>query len=126
MGSKTRPRRSPRRVRFFGSELLPVHSAHVGQELEVHYRYHPYFGRKVLVRHIEQRATVQLVNMVAQRPKTLWRSCAAWPAAADEHIAASLNRMGLPTGQGKTWTAHRVASRPDRITSSTRRTAGAR
>lgn len=30
-----------------------------------------------------------------------------WP---DEHIAASLNRMGLPTGQGKTWTAHRVSS----------------
>lgn len=30
-----------------------------------------------------------------------------WP---DEHIAASLNRMALPTGQGKTWTAHRVAS----------------
>jgi excisionase family DNA binding protein len=29
---------------------------------------------------------------------------------SDEHIAASLNRMGLPTGQGKTWTAHRVAS----------------
>ncbi len=30
-----------------------------------------------------------------------------WP---DEHIAASLSRMGMPTGQGKTWTAHRVAS----------------
>ncbi len=30
-----------------------------------------------------------------------------WP---DEHIAATLNRMGLPTGQGKTWTAHRVGS----------------
>jgi excisionase family DNA binding protein len=29
---------------------------------------------------------------------------------SDEDIAASLNRMGLPTGQGKTWTAHRVAS----------------
>ncbi len=29
---------------------------------------------------------------------------------SDEHIAASLNRMGLSTGQGKTWTAHRVAS----------------
>ncbi|KAF0119851.1 MAG: putative insertion sequence ATP-binding protein [Methylocystaceae bacterium] len=29
---------------------------------------------------------------------------------SDEHIAASLNRMSLPTGQGKTWTAHRVAS----------------
>jgi excisionase family DNA binding protein len=29
---------------------------------------------------------------------------------SDEHIAASLNRMGLSTGQGKTWTAHRVSS----------------
>ena len=29
---------------------------------------------------------------------------------SDEHIAASLNRMGMPTGQGKSWTAHRVAS----------------
>jgi hypothetical protein len=29
---------------------------------------------------------------------------------SDEHIAASLNRMGLPTGQGKTWTAHHVSS----------------
>lgn len=30
-----------------------------------------------------------------------------WP---DEHIAANLNRMGLPTGQGKTWNAKRVSS----------------
>lgn len=29
---------------------------------------------------------------------------------SDEHIAATLNRMGLPTGQGKTWSAHRVGS----------------
>ena len=29
---------------------------------------------------------------------------------SDEHIAASLNRMGIPTGQGKTWTAKRVGS----------------
>ena len=29
---------------------------------------------------------------------------------SDQHIAASLNRMKLPTGQGKTWTAHRVSS----------------
>jgi DNA invertase Pin-like site-specific DNA recombinase len=28
----------------------------------------------------------------------------------DEHIAASLNRMGLRTGQGKSWTAKRVGS----------------
>jgi DNA invertase Pin-like site-specific DNA recombinase len=29
---------------------------------------------------------------------------------SDQAIAATLNRMGLPTGQGKTWTAHRVSS----------------
>lgn len=29
---------------------------------------------------------------------------------SDEDIAASLNRMGIPTGQRKTWTAHRVSS----------------
>jgi hypothetical protein len=35
------------------------------------------------------------------------RMAARW---CDTDIAASLNRMGIPTGQGKTWTAHRVAS----------------
>ena len=29
---------------------------------------------------------------------------------SDQDIAATLNRMGLPTGQNKTWTAHRVSS----------------
>src|SRR3954453_23570651 len=29
---------------------------------------------------------------------------------SDQDIAATLNRMGLPTGQGKTWTANRVSS----------------
>jgi hypothetical protein len=29
---------------------------------------------------------------------------------SDQDIAASLNRMGMPTGQSKTWTAHRVSS----------------
>ncbi len=29
---------------------------------------------------------------------------------SDEQIAASLNRMSIPTGHGKTWTANRVAS----------------
>jgi DNA invertase Pin-like site-specific DNA recombinase len=29
---------------------------------------------------------------------------------SDEHIAASLNRMGIPTAHDKTWTAHRVGS----------------
>src|SRR5204862_6282338 len=29
---------------------------------------------------------------------------------SDKDIAASLNRMGVPTCQGKTWTSHRVSS----------------
>ena len=29
---------------------------------------------------------------------------------SDADIAATLNRMAMPTGQGKTWTAHRVSS----------------
>ena len=29
---------------------------------------------------------------------------------SDTDIAATLNRMGMPTGQSKTWTAHRVSS----------------
>lgn len=31
--------------------------------LEVHYRYHPYFGQKVLVRRVEQRATGQFLKV---------------------------------------------------------------
>jgi hypothetical protein len=34
---------------------LPVHSAHIGQEIEVHYRWHPLYGRRVKVRDIKQR-----------------------------------------------------------------------
>ena len=46
-------------------------------------------------------ATTEDALAVMQRMAGRW---------SDEHIAASLNRMGMPTGQGKTWTAHRVAS----------------
>ncbi len=56
-----------------------------------------------------------------RKPKTGEHGCATTEDAlavmrsmagrwSDEHIAASLNRMGLPTGQGKTWTGHRVSS----------------
>ena len=55
---------------------MPVHSAHVGQELEVHYRYHPYFGRKVLVRRMEQRATGQFLSV--QGPAGTVVSIAGW------------------------------------------------
>jgi DNA invertase Pin-like site-specific DNA recombinase len=56
-----------------------------------------------------------------KKPKTGEHSCSTPEQAlavmrtmagrwSDQDIAASLNRMGMPTGQGKTWTAHRVGS----------------
>ena len=50
----------------------------------------------------------------SQRPKAAEEAIAVMRSMAgrwsDQDIAASLNRMGIPTGQGKTWTAHRVGS----------------
>ncbi len=60
----------------FFRKPLPVHSAHVGQELEVHYRWHPYFGRKVSVRRVEHRATGQFLKV--KGPSGLVVSMAAW------------------------------------------------
>jgi hypothetical protein len=45
------------------SEPLPVHSAHVGEEREIHYRWHPCFGLNVSVRWVEQRATGQFLKV---------------------------------------------------------------
>jgi hypothetical protein len=75
----------------FFQELLPVHSAHVGQELEVHYRHHPYFGRKVLVRRIEQRATGQFLRV--QWPAGIVVSIAGW--MLDPVICAGMT-IGAP------------------------------
>jgi hypothetical protein len=55
------------------------------------------------------------------KPRTGEHACSTSDAAlavirsmasrwSDQDIAATLNRMALPTGQGKTWTTHRVGS----------------
>jgi hypothetical protein len=50
-------------------------------------------------------------SMAATRPSRHWPIMRAMAGRwSDQDIAASLNRMGMPTGQGKTWTAHRVGS----------------
>src|SRR5579862_6789040 len=49
---------------FFFQVQSPVHSAHVGQEFEVHYRWHPYFGCKVVIRRIAQRATGRFLSIL--------------------------------------------------------------
>lgn len=61
---------------FCGGSPSPVHSAHVGQQLEVHYRWHPYFGSKVAIRRVEQRATGQFLLVLG--PAGVVVSMAGW------------------------------------------------
>jgi hypothetical protein len=53
-------------VRFSLLWSSPIHSARVGQELEARYRWHPYFGSKVTVRRVEQRATGQFLKVLGR------------------------------------------------------------
>jgi DNA invertase Pin-like site-specific DNA recombinase len=75
-------------------------------------------GEIVLVIHWKggQHSTVRV-----RKPKTGEHGCTTSADAlavirsmagrwSDDHIAASLNRMGMPTGQNKTWNAKRVSS----------------
>jgi hypothetical protein len=86
-----RPRRGPRRVSSFCSKPLPVHSAHVGQELEVHYRWHPYFGSKVSIRRVEQRATGRFLKVLG--PAGVVVSIADWML---DPVACAGMAMGAP------------------------------
>ena len=65
MGSKTRARPSRRRSNTFFQSPSPVHSAHVGDEVEVHYRWHPLYGRRVRRQYSEQRADGRVVHVEA-------------------------------------------------------------
>jgi hypothetical protein len=47
MGSKTRPRRSPRRAKPCARPQSRGHSAHIGQDVVTHYRWHPLCGNEV-------------------------------------------------------------------------------
>jgi len=63
MGSKTRARRSRLRSSFFFLRPSPEHSAHIGREVEVHYRWHPLFGNRVRWYYRERRAAGDLVHV---------------------------------------------------------------
>jgi len=78
-------------MRAFLGWPFSVHSAHVGQELEVHYRYHPYFGRMVLVRRVELRAAGQFLKV--QGPAGIVVSMAGW--MLDREVCAGLS-IGAP------------------------------
>ena len=85
--------RDPIRQRAMTScrEPSPVHSAHVGQELQVHYRWHPHFGRTVIVRRVEQRATGQFLKV--EGPSGIVVSIPAW--IVDPLVCADM-RIGQP------------------------------
>jgi len=40
-----------------------IHSAHIGQEVEVHYRWHPFYGRRLRLQHSEQRASGRVIHV---------------------------------------------------------------
>src|SRR4051794_7889172 len=40
-----------------------IHSAHIGQEAKVHYRWHPFHGRRIRVQYSEQRADGRVVHV---------------------------------------------------------------
>ncbi|SDG92339.1 hypothetical protein SAMN04487974_112100, partial [Pelagibacterium luteolum] len=78
-------------VKVFGCRPSPVHSAHVGEEREIHYRWHPYFERKVTVRQVQQRATGQFLRV--DGPSGTIISIPGW--MVDPLICAEM-RIGAP------------------------------
>lgn len=40
-----------------------IHSAHIGQEVEIHYRWHPLYGQRLRVQHSEQRASGRVIHV---------------------------------------------------------------
>jgi hypothetical protein len=55
--------RNPQITSFFYPEPLRSHSAHIGQEVEVHYRWHPFHGRRLRAQYSEQRADGRVVHV---------------------------------------------------------------
>jgi len=46
-----------------GQSQSPSHSAHVGQEVEVHYRWHALYGRRVRRQYVERRTGGEVVHV---------------------------------------------------------------
>ena len=63
---RRRLHRDPRTARFSDSGQSCVHSAHVGQECVVHYRWHAHFRRRLRVEGIEHRADGAVASVEIQ------------------------------------------------------------
>ena len=53
----------PAKVQFRRPTAIRGHSAHVGQEVEVHYRWHPLYGRRVRRHYVERRVGGEVVHV---------------------------------------------------------------
>ena len=87
-----RRRRSQRRDNFFGRWQSPGHSAHIGQEVEVHYRWHPLYGRRVRWHYSEQRLAGRVIH-VEPIPGVV-TAIAAW--MLDPVVCAGMATIGAP------------------------------
>jgi hypothetical protein len=67
---------SPRMSSWPSPGQARAHSAHIGQEVEVHYRWHPLYGRRVKVRDVEERSGGRVVHVEAA--PGIVRVVAAW------------------------------------------------
>lgn len=74
-----------------GRGSSPVHSAHVGEEREVHYLWHPYIGQKVWVRRVEERATGRFLKV--EGPSGIVVSMPGWMV---DPVACAEMRFGTP------------------------------
>jgi hypothetical protein len=63
VSSMKRRRRSQRTDNFSGQWQTPGHSAHIGQEVEVHYRWHALYGRRLRRQYVERRAGGDVVHV---------------------------------------------------------------
>ena len=55
--------RCPKTSNCFFQRPSRIHSAHIGQEVDVHYRWHPLYGRRLRVEHSEQRASGRVIHV---------------------------------------------------------------
>src|SRR5689334_11680491 len=91
------PRRGGRRHRSrqpnnsCGQSQSCSHSAHIGQEVEIHYRWHALYGRRVRRQYVERRAVGEVVHVEVAPGNVL--VVAAWMLDA---AACAGMELGMP------------------------------
>lgn len=85
------PRHGRRRAHSCGSGQSPVHSAHVGQFVEVHYRWHALFGRHLRIERVDTRRSGQFVHVEVM--PGIFTVVAAWMLDAS---ACACMTLGAP------------------------------